>query len=186
MRKSHFSNKISSRRAKLIIIATTLTIIALAGAYAYEQIQQHEIIQFLTRYHAYSPDFKYEPLIVLDVDALSKSGGNVTVKDLTISYRFNAADEYDDVPYLKLTYDSGPPCNISQFPSSTNCREMLVIIPVNNLTNESSLTQIHALYAGPLNNFGFDLQTETGTHIEWHLYLFLATYVGGDQSGLHA
>lgn len=183
--RPHSSIKIKSRRAKLIILASVLIVIVLAAVYAYYQIQQQEIIQFLTQYHAYSPNFKYEPLIVLDVDSLSKSAGNVTVQNLQISYTFNGPDEYDDVPYLKLIYISGPACNVAQSPSATNCREMLVIIPVNNLANGSSLTQIHALYAGPLNYFGFDLQTDTGVHIAWQLYLFLATYVGA-QDGLQA
>jgi len=183
LKKSQF-NKVRSRRTKLLIVASILIMIVLSAVYAYYQIRQQEIIQFLTSYHAYNPDFKYEPLIVLEVDNLSKSGGNVSIQNLKIGYTFNQPDEYDDVPYLKLTYLSGPPCNVSQYPSSTNCREMLVIIPINNLTNPTSLTQTHALYAGPLNNFGFDLQTETGAHIEWHLYLFLATYVGIYESGL--
>lgn len=178
-----------SRRSKLIVLASLLIVIALgAGVYGYYQIQQEELIQFLTQYHAYNPNFKYEPLVIIDVDALTKTGGNLTIRNLIIAYKFNSADEYDNVPYLRITYVYGPPCNISQSPSSTNCHEMLLIIPDNNLTNTSSLRQTlgHVLYAGPLNNFGFDLQTETGEHIEWHLYLFLLTYLGTDGGGLQA
>jgi len=181
-----FPISIRSRRVKLTIVACLIVIIALAvGTYAYNQIQQQEVIRFLTQYHAYSPDFKYQPLDVIDVDALSKSGGNITVQNLIIGYAFDQPDAYDNVPYLKLTYLAGPPCNVSQFPTPENCHEMLVIIPINNVTTTNSLSQIHTLYAGPLNNFGFDLQTETGAHIEWYLYLFLATYTGSG-GGLQA
>ena len=160
-----------------------LILIALAaGVYVYYQIQQEELTQFLTYYHAYNPNFKYEPLIAIDVDALPKTGGNLTVHNLIIAYTFNSADEYDNVPYLRITYVSGPPCNVSQFPSSTNCDQMLLIIPNNNVTNTGSLRQ--GIYAGPHNSFGFDLQTETGEHIKWHLYLFLMTYVGTGGGGL--
>jgi hypothetical protein len=159
-----------------------LTVIVVgAGAYEYYQIQQEELIQFLNHYRAYNSDFKYEQLAVVDVDTLSKLSGNLAFKSLIITYTFNPPDEYDDVPYLRLTYASGPACNISQYPSSVNCHEMLLIIPTNNVT-----VMDKALSAGPLNNFGFDLYTETGAHIEWQLYLFLATYVGTGNGGLQA
>jgi hypothetical protein len=150
--------------------------VIVAGVVTYDQLQQEDLIRFLSRYDAYNPDFKYEPLIVIDVDALPKTGGNLTVRNLIIAYTFNSADAYDNVTYLKITYLSGPACNVSQFPSTT-CHEMLLIIPNNNVTNTSALRQgpDYALYAGPTNNFGFDLQTETGEHIEWHLYLFVVT-----------
>ena len=59
--------------------------------------------------------------------------------------------------------------------------KMLLIIPTNNVT-----VMDRSISAGPLNNFGFDLNTETGAHIEWQLYLFLATYVGTGNRGLQA
>jgi hypothetical protein len=160
-----------------------------AAIYEYYQARQQEIIQFLIAYHAYSPNFKYEPLMEVNVDTLPKPRGNLSVQNLIIDYTFNPADEYDSVPYLRLTYVSGPPCDVSQIPSSTNCQEMLLIIPNNNVTNMSSPMRSgpsYALYAGPLNNFIFDLQTDTGEHIKWHLYLFLATYTGTDDGGLQA
>ena len=167
-----------------------LVVIAI-GVVIYEcyQAQEQELIQFLIEYHAYNPNFKYEALMEVNVDTLPKPNGNLTVQNLIIDYAFNPADEYDSVPYLRLTYVSGPPCNVSQFPSSTNCHEMLLIIPNNNVTNMSSPSgsgPAYALYAGPLNNFMFDLQTDSGEHIEWHLYLFLATYTGNDSGGLQA
>ena len=94
-----FPISIRSRRVKFTIVASLIVIIGLAvGVYAYSQIQQQEIIRFLTRYHAYSPDFKYQPLDVMDVDSLPKSGGNITVQNLIIDYAFNQPDEYDNVP----------------------------------------------------------------------------------------
>ena len=152
-----------------------------AGVYEYYQIQQEELIGFLNHHHAYDSAFKYEQLAVIDVDTLAKPSGNLTFKSLTITYTFNPPDEYDDVPYVRLTYASGPACNISQYPSSVNCHEMLLIIPTNNVT-----VMDRSISAGPLNNFGFDLNTETGAHIEWQLYLFLATYVGTGNRGLQA
>ncbi|MGD0423376.1 MAG: hypothetical protein ABSA92_07950 [Candidatus Bathyarchaeia archaeon] len=120
---------------------------------------------------------------------MPKPNGNLTVQNLIINYSFHPADAYDGVPYLRLTYVSGPRCNVSQSPSSTNCHELLLIIPNNNVTNLSSPSRTgpgYVLYAGPLNTFLFDLQTDAGEHIEWHLYLFLATYTGTDGGGLQA
>ena len=179
-----------SRRIKLIVLATLLVAIAVGAAiYGYYQVQQQELIQFLTHYHAYNSNFEYEALIEVNVDTLSKPSGNLTFHNLVIGYSFNPADEYDSVPYLRITYLSGPPCDVSQYPSSTNCHEMLLIIPDNNVTNTSSSSHSgpgYVLYAGPLNNFGFDLQTDSGEHIEWRLYLFLATYKGSGSGGLQA
>jgi len=181
---------VRSRRTKLIAVASVLIAIAIAGAtYGYYAMQQQELITVLRQYHAYNPEFKYESLVEVDVDALPKPNGNFTIHNLVIDYGFYAADAYDSVPYLRLTYVSGPPCNVSQFPSSTNCREILLIIPNNNVTNLSSPSHTgpgYVLYAGPLNHFIFDLQTETGEHIAWRLYLFLATYTGTDGGGLQA
>ena len=181
---------LGSRRTKLIVLATLIVAITIGAAiYGYYEVQQQELIQFLAHYHAYNSNFKYEALIEVTVDMLPKPNGNLTVRNLIIGYSFNPPDEYDNVPYFRITYISGPPCNISQFPSSTNCHEMLLIIPNNNVTNTSSPSHLgpgYVLYAGPLNNFGFDLQTDTGEHIEWHLYLFLATYTGKGNEGLQA
>lgn len=181
---------LGSRRTKLIALAILLVAIAIGAAiYGYYQVQQQELIQVLTEYHAYNPDFKYEALMEVNVDTLSRPNGNLTVQSLIIDYAFNPADVYDSVPYLRLTYVSGPPCNVSQFPSPTNCHEMLLIIPNNNVTNTSSPSRSgpgYVLYAGPLNSFLFDLQTDTGEHIEWRLYLFLATYTGSGGGGLQA
>jgi hypothetical protein len=183
-RSFHFD--IRSRRTKLAL-ATMVVVIAIGAAiYGYHQAQQQELIQFLTEYHAYNPNFEYEALMEVNVDRLPKPNGNLTVQNLIITYAFNPADEYDSVPYLRLTYLSGPPCNVSQFPSSTNCHEILLIVPNNNVTNTSSPMRSgpsYVLYAGPLNSFIFDLQTDAGEHIEWHLYLFLMTYQGTDSGG---
>jgi len=174
--------QISSRRARLIGVATFLIVLAIGVAiYSYYEAQHQELIQFLVQYRAYNPNFNYEALAEVNVDALQRPNGNFTVENLMISYTFNSADEYDSVPYFRFTYESGPPCNVSQFPSSSNCREMLLIIPNNNITNVASPTRQgpgYVLYAGPLNSFVFDLETEMGQHIAWRLYLFLLTYVG--------
>ena len=170
---------IGTRPHKLAILFIILIVVLVsAGVYAHYQIQQQELIQFLNHYGAYNPKFKYEPFAIVDVDKLPHPAGNITSRNIVIAYTFNAPDAFDDVPYLRITYVSGPPCNISQLPSSDNCHQMLVIIPNNNVAATNNV-----LYAGPLNNYGFDLYTETGTHIVWRLYLFLATYVGTDQSG---
>ena len=156
----------------LIVLVTAI------GVYEYYQLKQEELIRILIHYQAYNPNFKYEEFAALDVDSLPKPNGNLTFRDLIIAYTFNSPDEYDSVPYLKVTYLSGPACNVSQSPSSVNCHEMLLIIPENNV----NITARH-LYAGPLNSFGFDLNTETGEHITWHLYLFLLTYIGTNSRG---
>jgi hypothetical protein len=112
---------------------------------------------------------------VVDIDSLRKPSGNLTVGNLIIAYTFHPPDSVDNVPYVWLTYLSAPPCNTSANPSSGNCQQILLIIPNNNVTPPN---REHALYASPLNGFGFELYTENGKHIEWHLYLFLATYNG--------
>jgi hypothetical protein len=181
---------IGSRRSKLILLIILLMGIAIGGGiYGYYKVQEQELIQFLARYHAYNSNFKYEALMEVNVDALPKPNGNLTVQNLIIGYTFNSADEYDSVAYFRLTYLSGPPCNVSQTPSSTNCQQMLLIIPNNNVTNNSSPSRSgpgYVLYARPLNNFIFDLRTDAGEYIEWHLYLFLMIYLGTDGGGLQA
>jgi hypothetical protein len=160
----------------LVILLAVAT--AGAGAYVFDQIQKREVVSFLNYYHAYDSYFTYELLAVVDVDMLSRSGGNLSFHNLMVAYAFNPPDAYDNVPYLRITYVSGPPCNVSGFPSSVNCHQMLLIIPLNNISD-----RVQILRAGPRNTFGLDLYTGSGQHIEWRLYLFLATYLGPDENG---
>lgn len=168
------------RSSRIILVSLLILIVVGVGIFAYYEIKRRELISFLDYYHAYKPNFTYEQLGLVDVDKLPRVGGNLIFKSLVIAFTFNLPDVYDDVPYLRITYLSGPQCNSSQYPSSVNCQQMLLIIPDNNVTVTD---RIQPLYAGPLNTFALDLYTKTGEHIEWHLYLFLATCIGTDDNG---
>jgi hypothetical protein len=167
--------RLGKRSKRIVLLATLVTILVAVGVLAFYQIQQEQLVSFLTEYGAYDAKFKYEPLAVVDIDSLPKPTGNLTAGKLIITYAFHPADNVDNVPYVWLTYVSAPPCSTSATPSSGNCQQLLLIIPNNNVTPPN---RQHALYASPLNSFGFELYTGTGAHIEWHLDLFLATYNG--------
>jgi hypothetical protein len=167
--------RLGKRSKRIVLLATLVAIIVAVGVFEFYQIQQEQLVSFLKQYGAYDARFKYEPLAVVDIDSLQKPAGNLTAGKLIIAYAFHPADNVDNVPYLWLTYVSAPPCNASTNPSSGTCQQLLLIIPNNNVTPPN---RVHGLYASPLNSFGFELYTATGAHIEWHLYLFLATYNG--------
>jgi hypothetical protein len=171
----------SSKR--IVLLAILIVTLVGAGVFAFYQIQQEELVSFLTQYGAYNPKFKYEPFAVIDVDSLARPAGNFTQGKLVITYSFHLPDNIDNVPYLWLTYVSAPPCNNSGNPSSGSCHQMLLIIANNNVTPPDTE---HALYASPLKSFGFELSTDTGEHIEWHLYLFIVTYNGTDDAAYAA
>lgn len=158
----------------MITLAATLGVILVGvGVFVYCQIQQEELVSYLRQYGAYDARFKYEPLTVIDVDSLPKPAGNLSIEKLILVYEFHPPDQLDNVSYLWLTYAAAPPCNSNGIPPSSSCEQRLIIIPNNNVTPPNMQ---HALYANPLNSFGFELYTARGQHIEWHLYLFLATY----------
>jgi len=169
--------KIGKRRLSMVQVVVVIAIILGVGTIAYYQIQQQELVSFLTQYGAYSPKFWYTPIAVLDVDSLPKPSGNLTFGKLTIAYAFHQPDNLDNIPYLWLTYVSGGGCNAGNAGSAGGCRETLLIIPDNNVTYPG---QEPPLYAHPLNSYGFELYTASGGHIEWHLYLFLVSERGAN------
>jgi hypothetical protein len=164
-------------------VAALIVVIIVVGVFAYYQIQQIELVSFLTQYGAYKPNVKYTALSVVDVDSLPKPSGNLTVGTLLITYAFHQPDNLDNVPYFWLTYVSGGTCTSTGSASSSDCHQMLLIIPDNNVT---TTTKQPPLYANPLNSYGFELYTANGEHIEWHLYLFLATFTGNNETTLLA
>ena len=166
---------LGKRVKRIALLAILVAIIVGGGVFAFYQIQQQQLVSFLKQYDAYDTKFKYEPLAVVDIDSLPKPAGNLTAGKLIIAYAFHPADNLDNVSYVWLTYLSGPPCNNTANPSSGNCNQFLLIIPNNNVTPPN---RQHAVYVSPQNSFGLELYTETGEHIEWHLYLFLATNNG--------
>jgi len=169
------SMRLGKRSKRIVLLATLVAILVGVGVFAFYQIQQEQLVSFLTGYGAYDARFKYEPLTVVDIDSLPKPAGNLTADDLTITYVFHPADNLDNVPYVWLTYVSAPPCSTSAMQPSSSCQQFLLIIPNNNVTPPN---MERALYAKPQNSFGFELYNETGGHIDWRLYLFLATYNG--------
>lgn len=161
-----------AKRLRLMLLATALIAITLiVGVLAFYQIQQMELVSFLRQYGAYNSSFKYTPLLVVDVDSIARPTGNLSTSPLVITYAFHQADNVDNVPYLWLTYVSGNSCDQSG-KGSSQCHQMLLIIPDNNVTLPGKEPP---LYAHPLNSYGFELYTASGEHIEWHLYLFLVT-----------
>jgi hypothetical protein len=152
-------------------VAVVVAILIGVGVFAYYQVQQQELVSFLTKYGAYNSRFSYTPVAVIDVDSLPKPSGNLTFGTLIIAYAFHQPDSLDNIPYLWLTYVSGG-CNSGDAGSVGGCREVLLIIPDNNVTYPG---QEPPLYAHPLKSYGFELYTASGEHIEWHLYLFLVS-----------
>jgi len=162
----------------MVQVVVVIAIMIGVGVIAYFQIQQQELVSFLTQYGAYNPKFSYTPLAVVDVDLLPKPSGNLTFGTLIIAYAFHQPDNLDSIPYLWLTYVTGGGCNSGNAASVGRCRELLLIIPDNNVTYPG---QEPLLYAHPLNSYGFELYTASGEHIEWHLYLFLVSEGGANK-----
>jgi len=160
----------------MVQLVVVIVIIMGVSIIAYYQVQQEELVSFLTEYRAYDPKFSYTPIAVVDVDSLPKPSGNLTFGKLIIAYAFHQPDNLDNIPYLWLTYVSEG-CNAGNAESVGGCREMLLIISDNNVTYPG---QEPPLYAHPLNNYGFELYTASGGHIEWHLYLFLVSEGGAN------
>jgi len=163
--------RILSERKRVLLLVIIIGVIV-GGVYAYDVAQKLETVSFLKRLGAYDPYYSYERIAVIDVDSLPRTGSNITFRNLIVAFTFNPPDEFDNVAYLRITYVSGPPCSVSGQPSSVNCKQMLVIIPNNNVSN-----RVEVLRAGPRNTFGLDLYTNSGQHIEWRLFLFLASLV---------
>ena len=170
------------KRSKLIIrVAAVVVIVIGVGVFAYYQIQQQELVSFLTQYGAYNSKFSYTPVAVVDIDSLPKPSGNLTFGTLIITYAFHQPDNLDSIPYLWLTYVSGGGCNSGGAGSVGGCHQTLLIIPDSNASYPS---QEPPLYASPLKSYGFELYTASGEHIEWHLYLFLVSEAGVNKGTL--
>jgi len=167
----------------IVRAAAVVAIMIGVGVFAYYQIQQQELVSFLTQYGAYNSKFSYTRVAVVDVDSLPKPSGNLTFGTLIITYEFHQPDNIDNIPYLWLTYVSGGDCNSGGAGPVGGCGEMLLIIPNNNVTYPS---QEPPLFAHPLKSYGFELYTTSGEHIEWHLYLFLVSDAGINKGTLPA
>lgn len=166
---------LGKRSKRIVLLATLVAIMVGGGVFAFYQIQQQQLVSFLRLYDAYDSRFKYDPLSVVNIDSLPRPVGNLTAGNLIINYAFHSPDNLDNVSYVWLNFVSAPPCNDTTSSSSGNCQQFLLIIPNNNVTQPN---RQHAVYVSPHNSFGLELSTETDEHIEWHLYLFLATYNG--------
>ena len=168
-----FSLQFGKRGKRIALLLSLIAIIGVASVLAFYQLQQEQLVSFLSQYGAYNPKDKYDPVAVIFVDSLQRPSGNFTQGNIVISYSFHLPDNVDNVPYLWITYLSAPPCVTSGTQSQSSCHQMLLIIASNNVTAPDPQ---HALYANPRNSFGFELTTASGQHIEWELYLFLVTY----------
>ena len=163
---------VGKRCKSIILVSVVVAIMIGVGVFAYYQIRQQELVSFLTQYGAYNSNFSYTPVAVIDVDSLPIPSGNLTFGTLIIAYAFHQPDNFDNLPYLWLTYVTGGICSFPGTESVGQCREVLLIIPDNNVTYPS---QEPPLYAHPHSSYGFELSTASGKHIEWHLYLFLVS-----------
>ncbi|HUK27591.1 MAG TPA: hypothetical protein VLV31_04135 [Candidatus Acidoferrales bacterium] len=168
-----FPLRLGKRGKRITLLLTLIAIIITGSILAFYQLQQEQLVSFLTQYGAYNPKDKYTPVTVVHVDSLPRPSGNFTQGNVVISYAFHSSDNIDNVPYLWITYLSPPPCVTSGTQSQVACHQMLLIIASNNVTAPDPQ---HALYAQPHSSFGFELVTASGQHIEWELYLFLVTY----------
>jgi len=168
-----FPLRLGKRGKRIVLLLSLITIIAVASVLAFYQLQQEQLVSFLTQYGAYNSKYSYAPVAVIDVDSLPRPSGNFTQGKVVIGYSFHSPDNIDDVPYLWITYLSAPPCVVSGSQSQNGCHQMLLIVASNNVTAPDPQ---HALYARPSSSFGLELTTAAGQHIEWELYLFLVTY----------
>ena len=67
--------QIGKRGISMVQVVVVIAIMIGVGVIAYFQIQQQELVSFLTQYGAYNPKFSYTPVAVVDVDSLPKPSG---------------------------------------------------------------------------------------------------------------
>jgi hypothetical protein len=147
--------------------------------------EEQQAARFLSQYSWLPYDsfnVRYEQLHDLDVLMLH-GNGTLTLGNMTVTYTFEPGSLLtENRPYLQLNYVSGPSCMNPALiqpsdPPLKNCHESLLLVANNNFTSSPMLDWgSRYAYLEPGRSQAFQLYTQDGHYIDWHLYLFLVTY----------
>jgi hypothetical protein len=172
---------------RLLILGAVLILVML-GAMAYQYYQgqrERDVINILKQEGVWYTQTNYEKFVDADVDSLSKPSGQWTYKTATVNYTLQYNPTSPQYNRLQITYILNSTEDCSHY-SGCSYNQDVLLVATNNVTALGQGTgNPYFDYWGPTNYLNvpyyrsLDLNTPTGQHIAWHIYLYLVTYTSG-------